>query len=300
MMIKNVMIGGGGTLGSQIAWQTAYKGFNVVVYDAFKEGLERSKQFHKQFASIFLNERDATKNEIEKTFNRLTYTSILADAVGDADILIEAVPENLEIKKDLYLKLASVAPEKTIFATNSSTLLPSDFAEYTGRPKKFLALHFANQIWEANIGEVMGHEGTDPKIFDSVVKFASEIGMVPIPIYKEQNGYILNSLLIPFLDAAGDLLVNGVATPESIDKCWSISMGRTTIGPCAIMDIIGMRTIYQISMLWAEKANSEAHLKRAQYIKENFLDKGKFGVESGEGFYTYPNPSFQQPDFLNA
>ncbi|WKK65745.1 3-hydroxyacyl-CoA dehydrogenase [Lutimonas zeaxanthinifaciens] len=298
MKITNVMIAGGGTLGSQIAWQTAFNGFKVIVYDAFDEGLKRSKNFHNQFASLFLKERGAGQSEIEETFDRLSYTTNLTNAVNDVDLIIEAVPENFEIKKGFYTKLASVAPVKTIFTTNSSTLLPSDFAALTGRPDKFLALHFANNIWDANVGEVMGHEGTDPKIFDRVVKFASEIGMVPIPIYKEQNGYILNSLLVPFLDAAGDLLVNDVATPESIDKCWSISMGRTTIGPCAIMDIIGMRTIYQISMLWAEKTNSEAHLKRAQYIKENFIDKGKFGVESGEGFYKYPNPIYQEPDFL--
>ena len=210
MKIKNVTIAGGGTLGSQIAWQTAFKGFNVIVYDAFDKGIEASKSFHKQFADLFKTTRGASNKEIEQTLSRLDYTTDLAAAVKDADLISESVPENAEIKRGFYEALAKVAPEKTIFTTNSSTTLPSDYAYTTGRPEKFLALHFANGIWDANVGEVMGHPGTDKKVFDRVVEFAREIGMVPIPIYKEQNGYVLNSLVIPLFNAAGNLFVNGV------------------------------------------------------------------------------------------
>ena len=143
MTIKNVTIAGAGTLGSQIAWQTAFKGFNVTVYDAFEKSLEGCKQFHKQFAKIFLNSRGASQDEIEQTFKRLTYTTNLKEAVKEADLISESVPEDLNIKKAFYLELSSLAPEKTIFTTNSSTLLPSQYATETGRPEKFLALHFA-------------------------------------------------------------------------------------------------------------------------------------------------------------
>ena len=186
--IENVTIAGGGTLGSQIAWQTAFMGFNVIVYDAFEKGLEASKSFHKQYAELFRKSRGASKEEIEQTLSRLSYSTNLAEAVKNADLVSESVPEDIEIKKSFYQELAKVAPEKTIFTTNSSTTLPSDYAAYTGRPEKFLALHFANGIWDTNIGEVMGHTGTNPEIFERVVKFASEIGMIPIPIHKEQNG----------------------------------------------------------------------------------------------------------------
>jgi len=190
MQIENVTIAGGGTLGSQIAWQTAFMGFNVVVYDAFDKGLEASKSAHKKYAELFKKSRGATEEEIEQTLSRLSYSTNLAESVKDADLVSESVPEDMEIKKIFYKELAKVAPEKTIFTTNSSSTLPSDYAAYTGRPEKFLALHFANGIWDTNVGEVMGHAGTDPEIFDRVVKFASEIGMITIPIHKEQNGYI--------------------------------------------------------------------------------------------------------------
>ncbi|MCF6294220.1 MAG: 3-hydroxyacyl-CoA dehydrogenase [Flavobacteriaceae bacterium] len=298
MNIKNVTIAGAGTLGSQIAWQTAFKGFNVTVYDAFETGLERGKQFHQQFANLFLNTRGASQEDIDQTFARLNYTTNLAEAVKDADLISESIPENLEIKKTFYIELAKVAPKKTIFTTNSSTLLPSQYAEETGRPEKFLALHFANWIWDANIGEVMGHPKTESKYFDVVIAFAKDIGMVPVPIYKEQHGYVINSLLGPLLQAAGNLLVNKVSDFETIDKTWMITSGAK-MGPCAIMDMVGLETVYNIEKLWSEKLNDKLGLARAEYFRKNFIDKGKLGMKTGEGFYTYPNPKYKDPDFLS-
>ena len=297
MEIKNVTIAGGGVLGSQIAWQTAFMGFNVTVYDAFDKGLEACKLYHKNYAELFMNSRGVNQTDIDRTVSRLNYTTDLGKAVKDADLISESVPENVEIKKKFYSELASVAPAKTIFTTNSSTTLPSEYAKDTGRPQKFLALHFANGIWDANVGEVMGHPGTDPAVFNRVVEFAREIGMVPIPIHKEQNGYVLNSLLVPLLNAAGNLYMNGVADFESIDKTWMISTG-VKVGPFGIMDIIGMQTMYNIDKLWGEKLGDQTMLQRAENIKKNFIDKGKMGLSSGEGFYKYPNPRYQDPDFL--
>jgi len=297
MEIKNVTIAGGGTLGSQIAWQTAFHGFNVTVYDAFEKGLENSKSFHKQFAELFLTTRGASQDEIDATNSRLSYTTNLKEAVQEADLISESVPESVEIKKAFYNDLAKVAPEKTIFTTNSSTTVPSEYAKETGRPEKFLALHFADGIWDANVGEVMGHAKTSPEIFDRVVAFAKEIGMVPIPIHKEQNGYVLNSMLVPLLTSALDLFVNEVSDAESIDKTWMISTG-SKLGPMGIIDAVGMQTLYNVETLWGNKLGDKNMLKRAAFIKENYIDKGKMGTSTGEGFYKYPNPSYGNKDFL--
>jgi len=297
MEIKNVTIAGAGTLGSQIAWQTAFHGFNVCVYDAFEKGIEAGKKFHHQYAKLFMTTRGASQEEIDQTMARLCYTTNLAEAIKNADILSESIPENLEIKKAFYKELAKVAPEKTIFTTNTSTLLPSTYAAETGRPERFLSLHFANGIWDANVGEVMGHPGTDSKIFDRVIKFAKEIGMVPIPIYKEQTGYVLNSLLVSLLGAAGNLLVKEVANHETIDKTWMITTGGK-IGPFGMMDMVGMETVYNIEKHWGELLNDKTTLRRAAYYKKHFVDIGKLGIKTGEGFYTYPNPNFQDPEFL--
>ena len=181
-------------------------------------------------------------------------------------------------------RLAALAPAKIVFATNSFTLLLSMFAFYIGRPDRFLALHFANEIWRHNLAEVMGHAGTDPQVHAQVVDFAKAIGMVPIELHKERPGYVLNSLLVPLLDAAGSLLVDGIASPQDVDKAWCIGTGAP-VGPFRIYDIVGLNTAYNISAAGGPKAQAFA-----RYLKANYIDHGKLGVASGEGFYTYPKP----------
>ncbi len=297
MKIKNVTIAGAGVLGSQIAWQTAFKGFNVTVYDAFEKGIKNCKTYHNRYAKLFLSSKGATKNEVENTVSRITYTTNLKKAVQDADLISESVPENLEIKKAFYTDLAKLAPEKTIFTSNSSTMLPSYYATETGRPEKFMALHFSNPVWDANIAEVMKHAGTGQQYFDIVTTFAKDIGMIPIPIHKEQPGYVLNSLLVPFLSAAQNLWFNEVSDFKSIDKTWMISTGAKS-GPFGILDLVGMETVYNITLMDAKRTNNPTLFKRAEKIKSEFINKGRMGISSGRGFYTYPNPEYKNPDFL--
>ena len=210
MEIKKVMVAGGGTLGSQIAWQIAFHGFKVTVYDAFENGLEKCKAFLKEYAELFISKRGATKQEIDDTLNRLSYTTYLQEAVYDADLLSESIPEIIKLKKKFYTDLGNIAPEKTIFTTNTSSTIPSLYADASGRPGKLLALHFANGIWDA----------------------------------------------------------------------------------------VGLSTVYHALDGLATTLNDPIQRKRADWLKENFVDKGKIGRSTGEGFYTYPNPRFEEPDFL--
>lgn len=297
MDFKNITIAGSGVLGYQIAFQTAYHGFKVTVYDINDEVLEKAKSKFKTLSEAYQKDLHATPEQLETTFKNLGYTSDLAEAVKDADLLIEAVPEDPDIKIDFYHKLSQVAPEKTVFATNSSTLLPSQFAEATGRPSQFVALHFANEIWKHNTGEVMRHSGTSQEVFDSVIRFAKAIGMVALPIYKEQPGYIVNSLLVPLLGAAVNLWVDGVADVETIDKTWMVATGAPT-GPFGILDVVGINTAYNINKMEAEETQDPLKIKAVEKLKQDYIDKGKLGVLSGEGFYKYPNPSYQNKDFL--
>ena len=136
--------------------------------------------------------------DVDDAIGRISYSINLTEGVKGADLVIEAIPENIQIKKNFYNHLGKVAPAKTIFCTNTSTFLPSMLAQETGRPERFLALHFANHIWKKNTAEIMGHPGTDQEIFNTIIEFAKAIGMIALPLHKEQSGYILNSLLIPF------------------------------------------------------------------------------------------------------
>lgn len=297
MEIKNVTIAGSGVLGYQIAFQTAFHGFKVVVYDVNEEVLSKAKSKFDVLAASYKHDLHATDEQIEFTKSNLIYTDDLQAALVNADLLIEAIPENPAIKADFYLCAGKLAPEHTIFVTNSSTLLPSQFAQDTGRPDRFLALHFANTIWINNTAEVMGHPGTSPAIFDIIIDFAKAIGMVALPLHKEQPGYILNTMLVPFLDAATGLLVNNVSDVQTIDKTWMIATG-SPLGPFAILDIVGITTAYNINQMKAQATKDPQAIKIVDYLKQNFIDKNKLGVSTGEGFYTYPNPDYKKEDFL--
>ncbi|MCP1997253.1 3-hydroxyacyl-CoA dehydrogenase [Flavobacterium sp. HSC-61S13] len=299
MEFKKITTAGSGVLGAQVTFHTAFQGYQVSLYDLNEEVLEKAKKRFQDLKEIYKRELKATQKAVDDAYLRIEYFTDLKQAVRDADLLIESIPEDPKIKREFYQQLALVAPVKTIFVTNSSTLVPSLFAEDTGRPKQFLALHFANEIWKHNTAEIMGHELTDLAVFDRIVEFAVSLNMVPIELHKEQSGYILDSLLIPLLNATMNLLVNKVADPQAIDKAWVIGSGAT-LGPCAILDLVGLNTVYNIHKIGAERTRNPNELKKMNYLKENFIDKGKLGKVSGQGFYTYPNPEFENPDFYKS
>lgn len=294
MNYKKIVIAGSGVLGSQIAFQTAFHGFEVNVYDINDDAITAAKGRMENLKGVYatyFNDNDRA----EKALNSLNFFTDLGEAVKDADLIVEAVPERIEIKQAFYEGLAKVASEKTVFASNSSTLLPSQFAEFTGRPEKFLALHFANEIWAKNTAEIMGHPGTDVKYVEEVTEFARKIGMVPFVLHKEQSGYILNTLLVPFLSAGMELWVKEIADPHTIDKNWMVSTGAP-LGPFGFLDIIGMETPYNLNLMHAEV--DPASKLVAEKIKKEMIDQGKMGANSGEGFYKYPNPAYLEPNFL--
>ncbi|WIE74957.1 3-hydroxyacyl-CoA dehydrogenase [Curtobacterium sp. MCSS17_007] len=280
---SSVTVLGAGVLGTQIALQTARHGIPVVVYDISDDAVAAGRERLAGIVEQYLGDvgQDA-RQDADAAVARIAFETDLAHAVADADLVVEAVPERLATKREVYARLAEVAPEHTVFATNSSTLLPSAIADATGRPDRFLALHFANHVWRQNTAEVMGTEQTDPAVADRVASFAEEIGMVPIRLHKEQPGYVLNALLVPFLDAAAGLVLRGVADPETVDTTWRIGTGAP-VGPFQIYDIVGLRTAHAI----ASASPDPGARAWAEHLRTEYLDQGKYGMESGEGFYRY-------------
>ncbi|WBU52327.1 3-hydroxyacyl-CoA dehydrogenase [Paracoccus sp. SCSIO 75233] len=294
-VVESLVVAGAGVMGSQVAWQAAWHGKTVVVYDAFEEGLKRSETFFSSYGDEFVKERGASREEVEAAMARITRTTDLEAALADADLVIEQVPENLKIKQEFWQNASRLAPEKTIFCTNTSSLLPSMMLDFVDRPKKFLTLHFCVKVWEANIGEVMLTPQTDPAMRETVSEFAREIGLVPIQIEKEQPGYILNSLLIPFMRAAIELVRTGVGSHQDVDRVWRICMGGT--GPIEMLDKVGMQVAYHLLEGLAEMGDPTAK-EQAEFVKTEFIDKGKLGIGSGAGFYNYPDPEFAREGFL--
>jgi 3-hydroxyacyl-CoA dehydrogenase len=281
--MRNITVLGTGVLGSQIIYQTAYHGFKVTAYNVRATSLDKARERISALSTRYLNDLpDATPEKIQAGLDNISYSSDLAQAVKDADMVIEALPEDMATKETAYTELAAVAPAKTIFATNSSSLLPSSLMPFTGRPDRFIALHYANEVWTHNTAEIMGTSETSPEVYQELVRFAKETGMVPIQIKKEKAGYLLNSLLIPFLNAGSKLFGGGYAEPADIDATWRIATGAPA-GPFQILDIVGLKTAYNIMSM----SPDPEVIAFAKIVKENYIDKGKLGVATGEGFYKY-------------
>lgn len=320
MKYKNVVVAGGGILGSQIAFQCAYCGFNVTVLVRDQEGAKSLDAKIKELKKVYtktikvMNTKagkapglwargiaDINHHNLNKCLNRVKSAVVnteidQAKALANADLLIESITEIFDIKKEFYEQIAPLLPEKTVIVTNSSTLLPSKLAKYTGRPNKYLAMHFANSIWKNNIAEIMKHADTDIKYFNEIIKFAEAINMVPLAAKEEKAGYLLNSLLVPFLLCAMDMYANGVSDPETIDKAWTLGTGAPK-GPFQILDTVGLETAKNIVLQYQKVPNLLDPLLKKMMLPYNFdgmlellnlyIDKGLMGKAAGEGFYKY-------------
>ncbi len=318
--MKKVVIAGGGVLGSQIAFQAAYCGFDVTIWLRSQGSIGRTQPKIDNLRSSYIDaiklmdspqgpsnwcrgiadagDFDSGKclERVEKAYSGLKLELDMAKAAADADIIIESVAENVKDKIAFYEALAPLMPEKTLLCTNSSTLLPSQFAKYTGRPAKYLSLHFANSIWKNNTAEIMAQPQTSKEAFSAVMDFANDIRMVALPVNKEKNGYLLNSMLVPFLLSGLDLYVNGVSDPESIDKAWKLGTGAPR-GPFEIFDVVGINTARNIVLQYQKVPGLFSPLLRKMMMPYNFkgmlvvlqkmIDEGKLGKSSGEGFYKY-------------
>ena len=312
--MKNITVMGGGVLGTQIAFQAAYAGFNVKIWLRSESSIQRTKpkldavkkSYEDAIKLMATDEGKSARNwcfgianydefdenqcleKVNNAYENIVLELDIKKATEDADLVIESMTEDFKAKKDLYLRLAPILPEKTILVTNSSTMLPSKLAKFTGRPQKFLALHFANSIWKNNTAEVMKHSKTSDKAFEEVMKFAEEIKMIPLPLKKEKSGYLLNSMLIPLLFSGLDLLVNGVSDCESIDKAWVLGTGSPK-GPFQILDTVGLKTAYKIVNMYVKIPSFLApyNFKGMAKLLKKYIDEGKLGKSSGEGFYRY-------------
>ncbi|TCM57217.1 3-hydroxyacyl-CoA dehydrogenase [Rhizobium sp. PP-F2F-G48] len=295
--IKRILIAGSGQVGSEIGFYFAARGLDVVMYDVSQGSLESSHERHGQFATALAAEGWWGTVSPAETLSRLTYETDLAKAAVDVDLVSESVTEAIDVKRKTYEGLSIHCPAKTIFTSNTSTMLPSQIAAFTDRPERFLACHVARPIWARPMFEIMPHPGTDAGLVDEIVAFSRRMGLVPILIAKEHAAYISNSLIASFVTTGLDLVARGVASFEDVDRVWMIGTAME-MGPIGMVDMMGIGTVYNALSHMAEHGGRTELLPIVTYLKENFVDQGKLGVASGQGFYRYPDPAFRHAEFL--
>ena len=296
--VRRVAVAGAGTMGQQIGFQCAGHGYDVVMHDIDPAALEGARTRIDAYAAGMESAGLITSELRAAAQARITLTSDLGEAARDADLLSEAVPEDPDLKGRVFAEWNAACPPRTIFLTNTSTLLPSQFAKASGRAERLLALHFHLPVWVNNLADVMPHPGTAPKVTDLVVAFARRIGQVPIELRREYNGYVFNSMYSALNRAAITLAQQRVASIEDIDRAW-MHVTRAPVGPLGALDAVGLDTTWMITDYWARQLDDEQLRANAAFLKA-YVDRGDLGVKTGRGFYTYPDPAYARPGFIES
>jgi len=295
--IKRVLILGAGTMGQQIGLQCAMHGYEVVYYDISQDILDSAVRRVTKLASWYASTGRLTDEQLGQTLARITSTTDPAKAAHEADLVSESVPEVPELKCKVFAQFNKLCPERTIFTTNTSYLVPSMFAEASGRPEKMVALHF-HDLRASNVVDVMPHPGTAPEVTSLVEDFAKSIGQIVIMLHRENNGYVFNTMISNLFFSAMTLASKKVSSIEDIDRAW-MGITHMPIGPFGLMDQIGLKTVWTITDYWAKIAGDKGSLQNADFLKQ-YVDKGELGYKTKKGFYSYPDPAYQSKNFLTG
>jgi 3-hydroxybutyryl-CoA dehydrogenase len=291
MEIKNITIIGTGNLGSRIGLQAAMSGFHVVFYDISESAIGKAKTSLDKIIVQLIKAGLFVQNEKTDVLNRIQYTTDIKTALADCDFISESVTEELTIKETVWKQLGEFAPSKTIFTTNTSYLLPSQLADISGRPEKFCAFHF-HDVFYARVVDIMPHLTTDSSLIPLLEQLGRKLNQVPVIVKKESPGYIFNFMLMALIGAAGRLKTKDIASMEDIDRSWMVNF-HMPMGPFGILDSIGLDTAWHV----VKERDDVASQAFAKLLKE-YIDNGKLGEKTGEGFYSYPKPAYRNSDFL--
>lgn len=282
MTIRKVGVLGAGLMGSGIAEVAAKSGYTTVVREVSealaRAGVERiegslSKAVEKK--KLTPEERDAAKA-------RLSATTSLAD-LADCDIIVEAIIENLDLKKQTYKELDGLCKPETIFCSNTSSLTITEMSAATSRPDRFAGLHFFNPVPVMKLVEVVRTIATSDATVDTVFDFAKSLGKDPIRAH-DNSGFVVNRLLVPYLLDAVRALEEGVGTAEDIDKGMELGCGHP-MGPLKLLDFVGLDTTYYIAQIMFDEYR-EKRFAPPPLLKRMVL-AGRLGRKSGRGFYEY-------------
>ncbi len=293
MEIKNITIIGTGNLGSRIGLQAAMSGFHVVFYDISELAIEKAKAGVDKIIAQLIKAGLFVQDKKNDVLNRIQYSTEIKTALTDCDFISESVTEELIIKEKVWKQLGELAPAKTIFTTNTSYLLPSQLADISGRPEKFCAFHF-HDVFYARVVDIMPHPKTDSSLIPLLEELGRKLNQVPVIVKRESPGYIFNFMLMALIGAAGRLKTKDIASIEDIDRSWMVNF-HMPMGPFGILDSIGLDTAWHV----VKERDDAASQAFAKLLKE-FIDQGKLGEKTGEGFYKYPKPAYRDLKFLTS
>jgi 3-hydroxybutyryl-CoA dehydrogenase len=290
MQIKKVGVCGCGLMGSGIAQVAAMAGLDVTVLEAEQRFLDKGFAGMKKSLAKFA-EKGTLKDSPEAVLGRLKGTTNIQD-LANSDIVIEAVIENVPVKKALYAQLDEIVKKDAIFATNTSSISVTELLTATKRPDRFVGLHFFNPVPLMKLVEVVRTIATNDEIFDTAFNFSRTLGKVPVRT-SDKTGFIVNRLLVPYLLDAIRAYEEGVGSIEDID--WAMRLGcGYPMGPFTLLDFVGLDTTYYITHVMFDEFK-ERRFASPPLLKRMVL-AGWYGRKSGKGFYDYTDPQKPVPN----
>lgn len=282
MKIKKVGVVGCGLMGSGIAEVAAKGGFEVVVREVTDDLLEKGRGRIRKSLDRAVEKEKLTEDEHDAALSKLSFTTDVDD-LAECDIVIEAIVENLEAKNELFGRLDELCGENTIFASNTSSLTVTDMAAATERPDRFVGLHFFNPVPVMKLVEVVRTIATSDETFDRAFAFSKALGKVPIAA-KDNSGFVVNLLLVPYMLDAIRQLERGVASIEDIDTGMQLGCGYP-MGPFTLCDFVGIDTLFKISEIMYDEYHEERYAPPP--LLKRIVSMGRFGRKSGKGFYDW-------------
>lgn len=296
-MIKNVtIIGGGGRMGRGIATVCAQRGFNVTVHDVEKGILDRAHGEMRSILDYLLEKELITANEVNATMSRIKVTVSLEEAMQTADVVIESVPEVMELKKKVFSQMDKLCRGETILATNTSSLSISNLGATTRRPDKVVGIHWVYPPYIIPAVEVIATERTSAVTVSAAREFVVALGKIPI-VCKDVPGFVINRLQCAIFNEAACLLEQGVATAEDIDNAARMVIGLRFPfwGPLKVEDMVAPKTTVLAIYEYLEKQLNTLKYHPPDILREK-VKKGELGVMAGKGYYDYSNES---PDAID-
>ena len=282
--MKIISVIGCGTMGNGIAQTFALFDFNVKLYDISLSNLDNAKKTILKNLERMVNKEVINHSDLQKTCNNITYTNDV-NSVLNSDLVIEAVTENLEIKESIFKELDAKCPEKTIIASNTSSISITKLANATKRKDKVIGMHFMNPVPIMKLVEVINSRYTSKETTNTILDLSKKLNKIPLSV-NDFPGFISNRILIPMINEAIEALDQGVADVKNIDGIMKLGMGHP-MGPLQLADLIGLDVCKSILEVMLNGLKNEKY--RPNKLLIDLVSEGKLGVKSGEGFYDYTN-----------
>ena len=294
--IRKVAVIGTGVLGTQIAVLTAAFDYEVFAYDTNEQSFKKGIENIRNLSRAAKRKPTVTIEDWERGIDRLQFCDQLEEALADADLVIEAVPENLELKRKVHKQLDAIASPHAILATNSSSIPISKIESATQRPDRCLNLHFYIPAMGLNMVDVMGGSQTTAEVMAAGKSFVQSIGCVPLEVRKVILGFCFNRVWRVIKRETLYMWADGFVDFKDLDRAWMIFTGMP-LGPFGLMDNVGLEVVYDIEMVYYNE--SEDPKDHPPEALKSMIERNELGVKTGKGFYTYPDPEYTKPEFIN-